>query len=286
MALVWNVVGARFDGANADFHVSPGFDLPALTSPLEQSVFGVWRRWDAVQYLDLAVNGYRADLPGATVFNVLTPLLFRAADSALPGGVDWAAMVVETVAFAAALTLLYCVSEVCYRDAGLGRWAVAALALMPTSFFFAAPMSESIHLAFVLAFFVCAARNRWFVAALCGLLATLARSQGIVLTGVGALLLIEQHGWVQGRRWGDWLSWVIRRGWALAIIPCGALIFLAYRTSLGLPPIDELHRQYSYVFVTHPLDGLIINARWIATQPAQAILNADSWAFVVLLTLI
>ncbi len=144
LALIWAVVGANLGSVQVDFHTA-GAQLPALSSPADEYVFGVWRRWDAVHYLDLAANGYRVDHPGPTVFGVLTPLAFRLFAVALP--LDLAAMVVETLAFGIALTLMYKVGEVYYGDADLGRWAVMVAALLPLAYLFDAPMSESIYLA-------------------------------------------------------------------------------------------------------------------------------------------
>ena len=133
LALVWGVVGAHLGSTRIDFHTA-NTQLPTLTTPLEQNAFGVWRRWDAVHYLDLAVNGYRLDNAGATVFSPLTPFTLRAADALLPGNIDLAAVVVETIAFSAALALLYRVVELLFHDEALARWsAIAMRAERPTS---------------------------------------------------------------------------------------------------------------------------------------------------------
>ncbi len=285
LALVWGVVGVHLGSTRIDFHTA-NTQLPALTTPLEQNAFGVWRRWDAVHYLDLAVNGYRLDNPGATVFSLLTPFTFRAADALLPGNIDLAAAVVETIAFSAALALLYRVVELLFHDEALARWSVALLALMPVSFFFAAPMSESIHLAFVLAFFYYALKDRWAVASLMGFCATLARSQGAFLVGVGLLLIIERYG-LPPREWlGIYLRPVVRRAGWLAIIPLGMLIFLAYRASLNLPPLDEIYTRYSYAFFVNPVEAVLINLRWIAAHPDGALFHPDMWALFLALGLI
>jgi Gpi18-like mannosyltransferase len=154
------------------------------------------------------------------------------------------------------------------------------MALLPLSYFFAAPMSESVYLAFVLGVFYFGAKDRWALAALCGFLATLARSQGALLLLVASILLLEKH-------WQDHPSWLTRiratlaRGWVLVLIPLGALLFSLYRAYLQLPPIDEVYARYSFVFFVNPLEGILANLRWIARYPAEALRNIDTWAIVI-----
>jgi hypothetical protein len=281
MAGMWSLVGASLPpnangGASVDFHNSAG--LPALSTQTEQLLFGVWRRWDAIHYLDLALNGYRADHPGPTVFGPLTPLTFRVADILLPGGIDLAALAVQTLAFALALTLLYRVVEVYYGDAELAPWAVAVVALLPLSYFFAVPMSETLYLAMTLGLFYFGARGRWGWAALFSLLATLARSQGALLLGVAGLMLLEQHPPRTINR--AYIVGLIRRGWPLLFIPLGAVAFTLYRNAMALPPLDQVFSQSSYVFFVNPLEGILLNLRWIAENFSVALRNPDSWAFI------
>ena len=257
LALVWSLLSANFAGVQVDFHTA-GAQLPALTTQSDELIFGVWRRWDAVHYLDLAANGYRVEHPGPTVFGVLTPLGIRAFDAVLPGSLDLGAMVFETLAFGLALTLLYKVCESYYgakadltprpplptergrnasasngetvqgdseQDRGtrvsLARWAVVVTALLPLSYFFAAPMSESIYLALTLGMFYFGVKRHWLWAAICGALATLARSQGVLLLPVAGLLLLEQNGFRlnQPNQWIEQARRAIRQGWSLLLIP-------------------------------------------------------------------
>ncbi|MFN8565701.1 MAG: mannosyltransferase family protein [Anaerolineae bacterium] len=286
MALVWGVVGANLGGVQADFHTA-GAQLPALQTPAEESIFGVWRRWDAVHYLDLAANGYRVEHPGPTVFGLLTPFSIRAVDAVLPGSLDLAAAVFETLAFGLALTLVYKVGETYYGDADLGRWALIVTALLPLSYFFAAPMSESIYLAMTLGVFYFGARRRWWLAAICGVLATLARSQGILLLPVAALLALEQHGFSLRDR----SRWIRRRfaapleSWMLAIIPLGFVGFVLYRQSIGLPSLADVYTNISYNYFTNPVDGLITNLRWFVEHPESAFISIDLLSLALTLIL-
>lgn len=280
MAAVWLLIGQRWD-IPVYLHANPtSHDLPALDSPLEQAVFGVWRRWDASHYLNLAQNGYLPDNPGATVFAPLTPLGIRLMDGLLPGSIDLGAMAFATLTFAFALVMLYRVCQVYYRDDSLGRWSVITLALLPMAYFFSAPMSESVYLGMALGVFYAGARGRWMQAGVFGALATLARSQGVVLAGVAGLMLLEDS-FQHCPSWRARILYLIRAGWPLTLIPLAFAGFLLYRQSLGLPPLNDTYYTYSYNYFTNPLEGAFINLRWMVQNPGDAILSPDSWALVI-----
>lgn len=278
MALIWVTVGQPLN-ISINLHVDPIAQLPTLT-PLEQATLGVWRRWDASHYLNLAQNGYRADDPGPTVFGVFTPIGIKIFDIFLPGGVDVGGMVFATVAFWLALVMLYRVCEVYYGDDDLGRWATVMLAILPLSFFYSAPMSEAIYLALALGVFYAGERSQWSWAALCGALATLARSQGVLLAGIAFLMLWEQSRQQQAN-WRERVIYIIRRGWVLALIPLALVAFLAFRQNQGLPALDEIYRTRSFIFFVNPFEGLRLNIAWALAHPADALFNPDLWALAL-----
>jgi hypothetical protein len=275
MAVVWVTIG-QAQNIPIDLQVDPIAKLPNLAA-FEQATLGIWRRWDASHYLNLAQNGYRAGDPGPTVFGVLTPLGIHLFDSVLPGGVDIAGMVFATTAFWLALVMLYRGCEVYYSDSDLGRWATVLLALSPLSFFYSAPMSEAIYLAMVLGVFYAGARDKWGWAAVCGVLATLARSQGVLLAGIGGIMLWEQSSGLARQRIVD----TIKKSWPLAAIPVALVAFLAFRQSQGLPALDDIYRTRSFIFFVNPIEGLRLNVAWAFAHPGDAIFNPDLWALVI-----
>jgi len=283
MALVWVTIGQQ-QRIPIELHVDLIAKLPTLT-PLEQATLGVWRRWDASHYLNLAQNGYRADDPGPTVFGILTPIGIRLFDFLLPGGLDLGGMAFATVAFWLALVMLYQVCEVYYGDTDLGHWATVIVAISPLSFFFSAPMSEAIYLALALGVFYAGARGQWGLAALCGALATLARSQGTLLAGVGLLMLWEQNQ-QQNNSWREQITCIIRRGWILGVIPLALGAFLMFRQINSLPPLDEIYRTRSFIFFVNPIEGLQLNSQWALTHLSDAIFNPDLWALAASLGLV
>ncbi len=279
LVIAWGLLSATIPDADVNFHTTADARLPAFNSAEEARLLGVWRRWDAVHYLSLAHSGYRTDNAGSTVFGVLTPLAIRAVAPLVGGSPDVASIIVQTLAFGAALTLLIGVVERMFDDRGLGIAAAVTTALLPLSFYFAAPFSESLYLACVLGVFACALSGRWVAAGLCGILAALTRAQGAIIALPAGLLLLEAHGWRlnQPARWLSVARRVFLPALALLLIPLGYVIFLLYRDSIGLPSLGDTYARYSYHFFVNPLEGMLINARWIVENPAAALVNHDIW---------
>lgn len=283
LALAWSFISSYLPDARADFHATDDAQLPALTTPTEENLLGVWRRWDAVHYLDLATNGYRVEQAGSTVFGVLTPVMLRSVSLLTGGSADIASIVAQTIVFAVALTLLYRFCAIYYGDEVLGRVSVLTTALLPLSFYYAAPMSESLYLALSLGVFYLSLREKWFAAGMVGLLAALTRSQGAVLAVAAGFVLLETY----GIRWRSLMTWIptgvraLRVGWVLLLIPLGYVIFIVYRASIGLPSLGDTYAQYSYHFFVNPIEGAWINIRWITTHLSEALTSLDIWVMVL-----
>jgi len=279
MASVWITISS-WTTYDADFDAIRVDGLPRLSTPAAQVIFGVWRRWDANHYLSLAVHGYQPENPGPTVFGVLTPLAFQFLDRALPGPVDLGAMVFETLAFGLALTLLFRLCVVDYGDGQLAHWAVGVAVLQPLSYVFAAPLSESAYLALALGAVYAAYRERWLLAALCGLLATLARIQGVLLAVVVGLILLST---TRARQGG--VREMVRRGWSLILIPLGGLLFLGFRSIQGLPSLGNVYAHHSYLVYADPFSSLFFNARHFVRQWPHSLYDADLLTLAVSLAL-
>ncbi|MCZ7545023.1 MAG: hypothetical protein M5R40_16535 [Anaerolineae bacterium] len=231
-----------------------------------QPTLALWRRLDAVHYLMLAEHGYADSAPLSTVFNPLAPVGFRVLDRLLPGPVDLGAAVFSMLSFAFALALLWRLCATYYGDARLGLWTVAVCAILPTAQAFSAPMSDSIYLALALAAFYAATTRHWALTGLFGLLATLARSQGVVLAVVAAYMLSAEAR-ARSAAWPDRLRYMVVRGWPLAIIPLGFVLFLLYRDTLGLASIADVYSEKYHHYMISPLEGLVLNFRTLVTHP-------------------
>ncbi|MBL8145377.1 MAG: hypothetical protein JNL34_03250 [Anaerolineae bacterium] len=281
--IVWAFLSAqRMQELVYEAAASP--ELPTLATDAGQVLLGAWRRWDAMHYLNLAVNGYRITDPGATVFGPGAPLLFALGNQLVPGPPDLAAAIIQVLLLTLVFALTWQICTSYYGERSLGPYAVLITALLPTAYVFWAPMSESLFLALTLAFFYACSRNHYFLGALLGFLAALTRSQGVILVLVALALLYEQRD--HALPWKQQVWSAARRGWPVAVIPFGYLLFVAYRASIGLPPLGEVYANQSYVFFVDPISGILLTLRWILQNPTSLLTNIDIIAMVVYAVLI
>jgi hypothetical protein len=156
----------------------PGWPADPVSTGLG-NLFTATERQDALWFLRIAADGYRADDLSAAFFP-LYPMAVRAL-AWLPGiGTFASALLVSNAAFLGSLVVLHGIARLELEPDRAAR-AVRYAALFPTAFFLMAPYSESLFLLLVLATFWFARRDRWGLAALTGFGAGLTRSVGIVL---------------------------------------------------------------------------------------------------------
>lgn len=211
-------------------HVARHLLVPRIDVPHGQlgRLLDPWTHWDGVWYWRVAAHGYTTVADAA--FYPLYPLAMRGA-AGLLGSYVLAGVVVSTVCFVAAATLLY---RLLAKDFSprVAFWAVALLSVFPTSFFFQAVYRESLFLLLSVACFWAARHGRWLLAGLLGLLAVLAHATGLLLVVPIALSFIEE-----GRRSGDWSRVRLLRGAAgLGLVPAGMFVYMGYlAVTLGDP---------------------------------------------------
>jgi hypothetical protein len=289
-AIIWSTIG-RVHPWNGVIDFQEAAILPPLTTSLEQIIYGVWRRWDALHYLGLAWNGYELSNPGPSVFGALPVIGFRLFGS-LMNHLDSGAMLFTWLCFTLALVFLYQFVNVYFSTSNegnhrLAQWSVIMFALFPTSFFFATPLSEAPYIVGVFGFLCFAIRHQWRWAALWGAVAVLARIQGLLLLPVAGLLLLERtYQDDPPKTWRDHVLWVwntvsrnIWKASPLILMLLAALGFLAFRQSVGFPSLDETYARYSFNFVVDPITGLFIIARYGITYFPQILVSWDYWLY-------
>jgi hypothetical protein len=221
-------------------------------------LWAMWNRFDAGFYLDIAKNGYwpASTLKGMSnwIFHPLYPLfifpfahLFGGSDAAF----NLAGILVSNVAALVAIVYLYKLVRLDFNALVASR-TILFLALFPTSFFLSAIFSESLFLACAVTCIYYARRRRWWIAGICGGLASLARIQGLALLvpvaweywqALGDLYapLPDMSAATRGEKAYAWLDSRVNglaiaseklRTWlhllAIALIPLGLIPFLIY----------------------------------------------------------
>ena len=198
-------------------------------------VLGIWSRWDAPHYLDLAVLGYSAldpgvptidgvarafpgDLPFYIVFFPFFPWLTGALNALLHDPIV-SAFVVSGIASLFVGPLLYRLVRADF-DREVATYAAWFLLIFPTAYFLHIGYTESLFLALVLGSFLAARHDRWWLAGVLGGLAALTRLNG--------LLLVPALGTEA------WIAWRVdparrlRLEWlAILLVAAGFLAYLA-----------------------------------------------------------
>ena len=223
------VVALSFAAATLvrDYHGTPGGRLAE----------GV-RAWDARWYVDIAREGYD-HLPRVGVrFFPLLPVLGRAL-SVLTGGDTTLGVVL--VANASALALGALLHRLCLLergDAALGRRAAWLVAFTPAAFVLVWGYAEALAGALAVAMFLALRTQRWWGAAVAGLLAGLTRPVGMLLALPAA---IEAARGLRSATWPDRAA----RMAAVVSPVAGCGLYLAWveaRYGTGLLPLTIQRR--------------------------------------------
>lgn len=229
------------------------------------SLLGIWERWDAPHFFEVARYGYGppADPARIVIFPLFPALVAVGSLLAEPLVAGMAIAFVATIASAIGLYRLIRMDA----NRETARRGVLAMSVFPTAFSLVAPYSEAVFLAFGIWAFLFARQGRWREAGLCAFFAGLARIHGVFLLPA---LAVEY--WLTRRRIGRDAAWLI-----LGI--GGPIVYLAINLATFGDPLYFLGIQSSvfHVETTTPWAGL-----WNALKGAIAVQPTESWATVYL----
>ncbi len=180
-----------------------------------------WNHWDGANYVRIAQFGYQTpyDVAFFPLFSLLTAII------AFPLG-SWSYLAVGTllsnVALLGAMIVLY---QLAVDLAGeqVGRRTILYLTIFPTAFFFFAPYNKSLFILFVAGGFLAMRRQHWWLAGICGMLAALTRSAGLLFV---IPYLIEVR--VSQESIGASRQRLLFRLLPVILIPLGTLIYSIY----------------------------------------------------------
>jgi hypothetical protein len=235
-----------------------------ITDGLQGLLLGTWQRWDAIWYLMIANQGYRADSL-APIVMPLYPLAMRLLAPGVGGSLLLSGLVITTISSFFAFLALYRLTEL-EMDSPTARRAVRYLAVFPTAFFLMAPYTEAMFLAFAIGSFLMARRGRWGWSGLLGAAAALIRVPGFVIALPLAVELFMQY---RGAGAARWALPPARHVAAIALIPAlaagyiaWAVVFVGDQTLWGHMGSDLLKVRFAL-----PWEGLV--GDWLALVGGQ-----------------
>lgn len=180
---------------------------------------GIWNRWDATHYLNVAQFGYGGDADKQRLMIVFLPLypgLIHLAHYLIP---NWqvAALVVSNLCCAGAFCYCFLLTD---KEFGrrAAKVAVFYFSIFPTAYFLHVGYSESLFLVLTIGAFYYARRGEWLPCALLGMLATGSRLSGLAVMLPLGFEYLQQKNF----RWRE-LRWDCV--W-LALIPVGFIAYL------------------------------------------------------------
>jgi len=180
-----------------------------------------WNHWDAANYVRIAQFGYQT--PFDVAFFPLLPLMIAGCAYVLG---SWSYLTVGTVisnaALLGALFVLYQIAV----DAGgekVARRTLLYLCLFPTAFYFFAAYNESLFILLSAGTFLAMRRQHWWLAGILGLLASLARSAGVLLVIPYIIELWQSRESIMASRQNLLLRIV-----PIVLIPTGTLLYALY----------------------------------------------------------
>lgn len=178
-------------------------------------------RWDSYWYLNIAQEGYverGAETLSNVVFFPLYPLLIRVLRPLAGGDLVLAGWMVSSIFLMLAVWMLVRLTQEFHPEIDPLLPPLFLLAY-PAAFFLNAVYSESLFLFLSLSMIVWALRRNFFLASICGALASATRIAGVFLFVPLLVEFIQANGW---------RSLLTRRAWPLALAPAGALAFFVY----------------------------------------------------------
>jgi len=240
--------------------------------PSWRDAFTIWSRWDGLNYLAVAENGYTPD--HRLVVYPLFPWLIRALSFVTQDYLT-AALVIATVASIVAAVLLRRLVALDFPNAVALR-AVWFFLIFPTSYALHVGYTESLFLALVFACLLSARTERWPEAGVLAGFAAMTRANGLALLPVLCVEVAQQ--WRQQRRWRwQWLS--------VLGVPLGYCVYLAINRQVGGSAFAfmEIRRKVFRTQPAWPWQGIQHLIGDLHRQPNQAeIVAGQELVFVAL----
>jgi hypothetical protein len=244
----------------------PYFGMQVVSTGPAGALLGVWQRFDAIHFLRIASAGYEAaDL---SAFFPLFPLFSRWLGVLLGRNYLLGSFLVANLACLAALNLLYFWMLDDGYDRMLAKRTTLFLAWFPTAFFLFVPYSESVFLMLAIAGFWGVRRQRWLLAGILFMLASLTRMAGVVL----ALVILSE--WFFNRRSLS-ASQSLRACFSAALPILAFLGTEIWKQENGFPRMLDVQEWYWHRMPSLPWQPILVTVERIAGRTASFIEAVD-----------
>ncbi len=237
-----------------------GVVADALFSSSPSGFLGMFNRWDAPHYLDIAQNWYvnSGDAANFIVFFPLYPVLVRLITFNFDFGAV-SALVVANVCSFVAFFYLYKLAKLEFNS-GVAVKAVLFMSLFPTAYFLCAPYTEGLFFALVISSFYYARVGRWEVAGFLSMFAALSRLAGLLLLPVLLVEYMHQRNWKPAKV-------DVRVVWTV-LAAVGFLVYLGINLQVTGDALRFMEIERTHWFNTFdPLKGLQAAINWATTRP-------------------
>jgi Gpi18-like mannosyltransferase len=203
-------------------------------------------RWDALHYITIARDGYRAPADQADgklpAFFPLFPFCVRLISGVLGAksihAVAWVAILFNLLAGLGALILIYNLAVEAGLDSSSARWATLFMAIYPLAVFLAVPYTEALFLLLSAAFFLFVHKRKWIWAGITAGLLSATRVTGVLFAILLCLSFLFSH------NKEDYSPKEVFRGIiALVLSLSGLVAFMAYLEITFSDPFAFLHSQ-------------------------------------------
>ncbi|MEN6408096.1 MAG: glycosyltransferase family 39 protein [Anaerolineaceae bacterium] len=243
-------------------------------------ILAPWYRWDTVNYLAIADEGYRSDLR-LTVWPPLYPLLIRGF-TVLTGESMLAALLISQLATLLFFYLFYRFCAETWNE-DVARRAVSFIAAFPTAFFLIAGYTEALFLLLALLSIHLARKGKWWGAGIAAFAAAMTRNTGVFLA-----LPLAWEGLMAWRKAPE-QRWkiILQTGFACALPVIGFAGFAAWvHFGLGTAyPWQTLQSEWQQ-YVGLPWEGWVNAAVGLAKGSLPPPYNGFSVTFDLLLGLL
>ncbi|HVA32558.1 MAG TPA: mannosyltransferase family protein [Candidatus Baltobacteraceae bacterium] len=231
-------------------------------------LLAVWGRWDAVHYLDIAMQGYQGT---DMAFFPLYPFLIRIV-GAFSGSHLIAGLLISNAAFFFGLLFLYKLLEHEY-ERSVARRAIFYVSVFPSAVFFSAVYTESLFFMLTVASFYYMRSHRWWIAGIIGFFAALTRVEGILLI-VPFAIEWARYSWPALRKHPKTaLLDLLPSG----LIALGLFVYMAYLWVLRADPLYFSHVQINWHrHLAMPWVSLANSLEKIAHAPTGQIVANES----------